>query len=101
MKGLILIRCLQRSAKRAGAQARASQAWSTAPISGLLMIPYSVLPGLGTLKNFLRELSFSVSIRYSQACPVLGGPSKETVLSLWGGGPGGRRGRPGGEEGEP
>ena len=35
MKGFILIRCPQRSAKRAGEQARASQAWSTAPVSGL------------------------------------------------------------------
>lgn len=100
MKGLILIRCLQRSAKRAGAQARASHAWSAAPVGGFLMIPYSVLPSPGTLKSFLCELSRSVSIRYSQACPVLGGPSQETVLSLWGGGLGGRRGRPGGEEGE-
>lgn len=26
-------------------------------------------PSLGTLKNFLRELSFNVSIRYSKVCP--------------------------------
>lgn len=58
------------------------------------MIPLLVLPSLGTLKSFLCELSFNVSIRYSQAGPVLGHPCRRLYYPC-------REGaRGGGEEGE-